>query len=126
MDPNNSQQNTQPVQQPVGNPLQQEPVAQQSQSVPPIITPAAPPPAPKDGNKKGILLLIILIVLILGMGYYVLFAKKQLNKAPINNATTAIPTATIAPTAAPETIEDIDVVSPDADLNAIEQDLQGL
>lgn len=141
MDPNNLQQNTQPIQQPINNPLQQEPVAQPSQPVPPTapaspeppvppvtptITPSAPPQTPKGGSKKGILLLIILIILILGMGYYVLFAKKQLNKAPVNNATTAIPTATIAPTAAPETIESIDVSSPDADLNAIEQDLQGL
>ncbi|MDZ4228470.1 MAG: hypothetical protein U1E54_04470, partial [Candidatus Levybacteria bacterium] len=89
MDPNNNQPiNTNPLGQPAP-----QPVATPVQPMqPPAPTPVAPPPAepvavaaepitqaPNNKSKKGILLLAILIILILGMGFYVFFAKNQLN-----------------------------------------------
>lgn len=120
MDPNNNQQiNTQQAQQP--NPVDSAP-----------IIPSEPAPissTPKSRGKKGIILLIILLILVLGMGIYVLFVKNQLNnekKAAINTTTTIVPTATIIPTITPATVDEVQIASPESDLNGIEADAQGL
>ena len=137
MDPNSNQPiNTnpleQPVQQPVDVPVQPvQPPASSPMPAPttPIISAEPIAQAPKNKSKKGILLLIILIILILGMGFYVFFAKNQLNtaqKVTTGNTSTVIPTATIAPTASPATADEVIVESPDADLKDVETDLQGL
>lgn len=139
MDPNNNQPINanplgQPAQQPVAMPVQ--PLQQPAQTQTSTTTPVAPQPVvtsepisqpPKRAGKKGIALLLILIILILGMGFYVFFVKNQINsakKASTENTSVIIPT--IVPTAAPVTLDEIDVSSPDADLKGIEADLQGL
>jgi len=140
MDPNNNQPiNTNPFGQPVQQPAIPQPVATpfsspvpSAQQPTPIPTPVpdAPTPipqAPKRGSKKGIILLIILVILVLGMTVYILFVKNQLNtarKTATDNTSIAIPTTT--PTAIPATVDEINVASPDADLKAIEDDVQGL
>lgn len=133
MDPNNNQPiNTNPLGQPVApQPLvvAPTPIVEPTQTVPPVApaAPVMPPPQmPKGGSKKGLVLLIILIILILGMGYYVFFAKNQLSKKT-SNTSTAIPTVTAVPTpTTPATIDEIIIASPEADLKLIEQDVQGL
>ncbi len=138
MDPNNNQPiNTNPlgqpsIPQPVINPVQPQPPVPTT-PIPSAATPvsATEPIAqgPKNKGKKGILLLIILIILILGMGFYVFFAKNQLNtaqKATTDNASVVIPTEPIAPTAGPATIDEVIIESPDADLKGVEADLQNL
>lgn len=125
MDPNNNQ------------PINNEPVLQAApapvKSVPtPITEPVIPTPipqAPKSGGKKVITLLVILIILALGIGSYVLFVKNQLSnqqKVSTENTSVIIPSPTITPTPTPATVDEINVASPDADLNEIEKDLQGL
>jgi uncharacterized protein HemX len=138
MEPNNNQPiNANPLEQPaapqpVAAPFFSPVPPMQQPSQAPIPAPTVPtftPQVPKSGSKKGIILLIILIILILGMGFYVFFAKNQFNtaqKATTDNTSTVIPEATTAPTAIPATVDEIIVASPEADLNAIENDVQGL
>lgn len=119
--------------QPIANTPQPEqsaptPMHQPTPAPEPIITSAPVPQTPKTGGKKGIVLLIILILLIIGMGLYVFFANNQLQsskKASIDNTSTVIPTAMV-PTSTPAAADEIDVESPETDLNAIEGDVQGL
>lgn len=152
MDPNNNlqQSGTQPVQpvapatqQPVQQPAQQpmsqpmaasQPLQQPVSAPPPAPAATAMPPAPpiqetpKSGSKKGLILILILLILVLGMAYYVFFAKQRINsiqKAATENTTIAIPTVT-APPAAPSSVDEISVENPEADLKDIESDLQGL
>ena len=150
MDPNNNQPiNTNPLGQPVP-PAPEPPIAAPSATfVPPVQQPisatpsaqAVPPAAPtatsmpyqnpNNGSKKGVIFIVILLILIAGMVFYVLFAKKQLNtaqKTSTNNTSVAIPTATIAPTAAPTpaTVDQVNVESPDSSLKDIEGDVQEL
>ncbi len=112
MDPNNAQQpNVQPVQQAVTEPVQQ---------------PAMPEAAPKSKNRKGIILIVILLLLVLGTGFYVLFAKRELNttqKTSTDNTSIVVPTV---PTVTPATAEQVNVETPDANLDSIEKDIQGL
>lgn len=147
MDPNNNQpMNTNPLGQAAGfqsgSPAPSIAVPPAQTEVPAPETPAvAPTPPPAGGTvlvsspnlkgkgKKVITLLIILLILAIGMGGYIFFTKNQLNKkqkTASENTSTIIPTATIVPTVTPGSVDEIDVASPDADLNAIEQDLQGL
>lgn len=142
MDPNNNlqQPGTQPVQpvaptiqqpaqQPMNQPAANQPL-QQPVSVPPP-TPAAMPPvqeSPRNGGKKGLILILILLILVLGMAYYVFFAKQRINniqKTSTENTTIAIPTITTLP-AAPSSVDEVSVENPEADLKEIENDLQGL
>lgn len=138
MDPNNNQQqiNTQQAQQAAPAPLQQ-PVQASSPSQAPQPVMAATPeptstpqaPVPKAGSKKVLILMVILLILIVGAISYVLFAKNQLNnsqKTPAENTSLVIPTATIAPTATPATVDNVNVDNPAADLNEIEKDVQEL
>lgn len=137
MDPNSNQPiNTnplgQPAQQPVSSPVQpMQPAPTPTPAAPTTPVTAAPEPmlqTPKGGSKKRIVLLIILLLLVLGMGFYVFFAKNQLNtaqKATTDNTSIAIPTVTIAPSE-PATVDEVIVASPDADLKDLEADLQGL
>jgi len=98
-------------------------------TMPPIPTPVMTPPlTPKQGSKLPILL-VILIILILGMGYYIMFAKNKIEmtqKAATENTSVVVPTATITPTVTPAAIDQINVASPDADLNGLDKDVQGL
>jgi len=74
-------------------------------------------------------LLVILVLLILGIAGYLVFAKNLLNntqKTATENTSIVIPSVTITPTASPTTADQLEVTSPDADLNAIEMDVQGL
>lgn len=119
MDPNSNQSiNTQQTKQVTPTPVQSNPVP----------TPPSPiPQAPKSGGKKVIALLIILIIFALGMWGYIIFVKNRINnqqKRSAENTSVIIPT--ITPTPTPASVEEIDVASPDADLNNIEKDIQGL
>lgn len=136
MEPNNNQPiNTNPLEQaPASQPVPTPSVAsapptpQATSSPAPAPVSVPVPETPKSGSKKGIILIVILLILILGIGYYVFFAKNQLNtaqKKSIDNTSTVIPTA-IVPTATPATVDEVQVASPDADLNGIEKDIQGL
>jgi len=143
MDPNNNQpiqptSNTNPAEQPAVQP--QPPVTPVEGVVPPIQpTPGIPsvPPImpvtmtenpPKKGSKVP-LLLVILLLLIIGMGTYVMFAKNQINnekKVATQIKSTIIPTPTVQPEVTPATVDDVNVASPDADLNTLDKDVQGL
>lgn len=137
MDLNDNQPiNTNPLQQPAAPqpvaPTAPPPPQPTTPSTPPAqpiqttVTPQNPPITPKS-NKKILILLALLILLIVGIGGYVFFAKNQMNnkqKAATDNQSVVIPTATTAPTVAPE--DDLEIASPEADLSDIEQDLQGL
>lgn len=118
---------TPPASAPISAPAPTAPPA--APLTPTITTPAFDKQPPKSGSKKGIALLTVLLILILGMAGYVFFAKNQLNiaqKKSTENTSVVIPTATIAPTVTPATVEQVIVDSPEADLNAIEQDVLGL
>lgn len=103
---------------------------------PPTATPAAsaapanPQMPEKDSNKKGIILMIILLILIAGMGYYVFFAKGQMDqakKAASENASVVTaPKVTVTPVVTPATIDEVEIASPDAELNLLDKDVQGL
>ncbi len=122
MEPNNTQQQ---------NTQLNQPVQTADKSMQPTVDTATP--IAKDtgaGSKKRLYLVIIMILLILGMGAYLIFAKNQLNNAQKSalNSRTVNPVAkpTITPTVAPTRIEDINIASPEADLNQIDKDVQGL
>lgn len=122
MDPNNNQPiNTSPLGQPV---------APQPNVAPPPVPEPVPTPMPgipRNGSKKGIILIIILLILALGMAFYVFFVKNQLsNKQKTSAENTSIVIPTITATATPATVDQVSVASPDADLKAIESDVQGL
>ncbi len=134
MEPNNNQPiNTNPLQQPVVP----QPITTPTDTV--LVVPPPTPPAeptqttdnqntqsPKN-NKKILILIAVLILLLVGMVTYVMFAKNQLSnkqKTDTSNQSVVLPTATIAPTKTPE--NDLDIASPEADLQDIEKDVQGL
>lgn len=117
MDPNN-------IQQPTTMQAAQQPVQAN-------LSPMETSPSPKPGSKKGIILLAIVLILALGMGSYVLFAKKQLSTTQdmsTYNKSTIVPTSTIAPTITPATVEELNVENPSSSsaLQEINTDLQGL
>jgi len=115
----------QPTFTPTPPPPAPEPVA------PPPVTPVIPtvmmPQAPKQGSKLP-MLLIILLILILGMGGYIMFARNQIEvqqKAATENTSIIVP-PTPTPTLAPATVDDVNIASPEADLNGLDKDVQGL
>lgn len=130
MDPNNNQ------------PINTNPLGQQSPSQPMTTpSPATPPAQPSQpagdqnipvaskSNKRIIILLVILVLLIAGMGFYVFFVQKQLNitqKTSTENASVVIPTATPIPTVTPTSIDEVEIASPEADLNEIENEVGNL
>jgi len=132
MEPNNNQPFQPMNTNPLGQPVAPQPVAPPPSPIPPEQQPTPGsiiPDNPGQGNNKGILLLIILIILIAGMGYYAMFAKNQINtdqKVATENKTTVIPAATPTPEVTPATVEEVNIASPDADLNGIQTDVQGL
>jgi uncharacterized protein HemX len=143
MDPNNNQTsqpmtNANPAEQPVMPP--QAPVNPIEGAVPPVQPTTGIPPMPpimpttmsqnppKKGSKLPVLL-VILLILILGMGGYVMFAKNQMNtqqKVATENQNTVIPAPTVQPVVTPATVDDVNIASPDADLNSLDKDVQGL
>jgi uncharacterized protein HemX len=143
MDPNNNQ----PIQPTTDtNPLgqtavdSQPPVTPVEGVVPPMQpTPGIPPMPPvmpvtmnQNPPKKGsklFLLLLLLLLLVIGMGVYVVFVKNQTSnekKVATQIQSTVIPTPTIQPEVTPATVDDVNVASPDADLNTLDKDVQGL
>jgi hypothetical protein len=138
MEPNNNQpinplgQQTAP-QQPMPNPFAAAAPLIQPQPTPaptPTVSaaPAPAPEAPRNGNKKGLILAVILLILTVGMGYYVFFARNQINTArdkSSENSTVVIPTVTRESTTQ-TTIEGVTIASPEADLVDLEKDQQGL
>jgi hypothetical protein len=143
MDPNNNQPiqpttNTNPLGQPTVS--SQPPVTPVEGVVPPIQptqdNPSMPPVMPvtitQNPPKKGSklpLLLIILFLLIICMGAYVMFVKNQISnekKVATQIQSTVIPTPTVQPEVTPATVDAVNVASPDADLNTLDKDVQGL
>jgi hypothetical protein len=147
MDPNNNQ--------PLGANTAQQPInaqpMQSAESVPPTPapapvatpqpTPVTPPPptpetmpeptampeSPKGKGGKVVMLLVILLLLIAGMVTYVLYARNQMKiteEKASQNKTVVIPSPVLSPTLAPQ--EKLEVSSPEADLQDIEKDVQGL
>ena len=97
-------------------------------SMPPVMPVTMSQNPPKKGSKLP-LLLVILLLLIIGMGAYVMFAKNQISnekKAATQIQSTIIPTPTVQPEVTPATVDDVNVASPDADLNTLDKDVQGL
>jgi len=145
MDPNNNQ----PIQPIIGtNPLGQPTVNLQPPVIPvegvvppiqptpgiPSMPPVMPMPVTMNQNppKKGsklLLLSIILLLLVIGMGVYVVFVKNQTSnerKVATQIQSTVIPTPTVQPEVTPATVDNVNVASPDADLNTLDKDVQGL
>jgi len=135
MDLNNAQQNAQPIQQaPAQQTVNEQAMPQQPIAQPELQTPlqniTTPPQETSKNGSKKLILLIIIILLISGMAAYVIFANnrtKITQQNTANNSIIAIPTKTpVATSPTPATIEEINVASPDADLNGIEKDIQEL
>ncbi|MBI4089182.1 MAG: hypothetical protein HY424_00565 [Candidatus Levybacteria bacterium] len=125
MEPNNAQP-INPIaqtQQAVGvnQPLAPENTQPPTQSV---------PENPKKGSSKSLILLLLLLVLAIGIAAYILFAKSQLNyiqNSSSNNSTVVLPTYIPSPSPIWQiTADDLDVGSPEADLQDLEKDLNGL
>ena len=115
MDPNNNQSTPVPTPAPVSTP---------------IASSKPMPETPKSGGK-GIILLIIILVLVIGMAAYILFAKNQLNyiqKTSTNSTSVILPSPTLAAVASPTpgSVAELNVVSPENDLQSVENDLQTL
>ena len=146
MDPNNNQPiGTNPVPQPaVPQPAAQSvpaPAAQPS-TTQPVAPPIAPQPVapqnvaetPKKGVRKRIILIILILILIIGIGVYVLFAKSQLNNTQktSTNTTGPIPQAPSierkkAPSVSePTSQDDLNIESPEADLQGLDAEVSGL
>lgn len=109
------------------------PTAPMSAPIAPPMTaapqPTMTPQAPKSGSRKGPMLLVLLLILVLGMVAYVMLANKQINtakKAATQSTSVVIPTVTIQPTATPASVEQLNVTSPETDLNGIDTAVQGL
>lgn len=120
MDPNNSS--------PINSNISAQPAAEQQapvQQSTPVVEPI--PAASSNKGNKGIVILLIMVILGIGMATYVLFAKNQIKITQKNSTeSTSVVTPTTAPVAAPVTVDEINVSSPDADLKSIETDAQGL
>lgn len=120
MEPNNSQQtNTPQMQQPV-------PQALPIQMVQPQI--------PKKGNGKRIILLILILLLLIEVGVYILSVKNQSDNTKEASTdydiNTVLPTPTYAapsPSVSESTSrDDLNVESPEADLQLLDNDVSGL
>lgn len=142
MDPNSNNQ-------PINANLSEQPVVPQSATQPviaqepiqptPIPTPPMQPtqtnatpiagqefPGGSKNNRKIVILMILLILIILGIAGYVFFARNQLSQQASTNSSTVAPIISIEPTATPVSIDEIEIASPEADLELIENDVQGL
>lgn len=148
MDPNNNQPiGTNPVQQPAPQPVAPTPPTQAPVAPTPAQTVAAPPvqPAapvvpqnvaenPKKGGRKKIILLILILILIIGMGVYILFAKSQLNNIQKTSTNTTAPIQQspgtqgekIPSVPKPTSQDDLNIESPEADLQGLEAEINGL
>jgi hypothetical protein len=47
-------------------------------------------------------------------------------KVATENQSTVIPAPTVQPVVTPATVDDVNIASPDADLNSLDKDVQGL
>jgi uncharacterized protein HemX len=82
---------------------------------------------PKKKSGKGLVLLLILLLLIVGMACYMFFVKNQITKEEKANSESTIivtPEPTATPTLTPE--EDLEIESPEADLQDLNTDSEGL
>lgn len=122
MEPNNNQQ--------IATPQMQQPF---QQAVPPIQMPQSQ--NLKKHYGKGTILFIIILLLILVMSGYLLFAINQLKHTQetfIDNSSVALPLPSHKPSPSPtpspkeEDIEDIDVESPEADLQLLDTEVNDL
>lgn len=139
MDPNNNQPiNNQPNPGPMETLQAQQPVAQPvaQQPQPPIPPGAAMPVGPqvvsgmpKKGGNKIKILLLLLVLLVLGTVAYILFGSNQLGlmqKTPSQNST-ALPSYTPAPSPTlPPPVDELNVESPEADLKVLDTDVNAL
>jgi len=129
---NQSQTNTQPIAQDAPQPVTEQVAPPQPTASTSVSTPNVSNEenyAPKKSHKKIVILLVILILMILGMGAYLIFYKDVMSnqKAASAKNEIVVPTVTLTPTIAiPDNVEDVQVESPDADINALEKDAQGL
>ena len=128
MDLNNNQPINQQPQQPIPTPtpVVSNPIPAQPPVQPPASITYQSPQAPK-GNSRSLLMLLLLLVLIAGLAGYVFFAKNRISntqKTAGTNKSVVLPKVTVAPTAIP--VDNLDIASPEADLQGIEQDVQGL
>lgn len=146
MDPNsNNQQNNpinpvtpvnptpQPQLQQSQEPILNEPQVSQPQIIP--VSTVSTDQISKKGNGKGtiLLILILILILIIGISFFIIFTKNQADKTPevatteSNNQSTT-PSAIPSPTSVEEatSLDDLDVSSPDADIQGLENATQGL
>lgn len=121
MEPNNNQQ--------INTPQMQQPFPQ---AVPPPIQ-IPQPQNPKKRYGKGTILFIIILLLILMISVYLLYAINELKNTQemsSNNSTVILPSYAPPPSPTPspkeEDIEDIDVESPEADLQLLDADVKDL
>lgn len=140
MDPNSNNQQNNPinpansatpniVNSPIQQPLQE---SQNPVQGPQLMQTPAQSPVTKNGGK-GTILLIIILLLIIGISFFIIFTKNQTSKAPevmtteSNTQSTTLP-AIPSPTSveAPTSLDDLDVSSPDADIQGLESATQGL
>lgn len=144
MDPNNNQPiGTNPVPQPAFQQSAAQPVAAPAaqpvaaQPVAPIspqpISPQNVAETPKKGGGKRIILIILILILIIGMGVYILFAKSQLNSTQKTSTNTGpIPQAPSiegekTPSISEPTLQDdLNIESPEADLQSLDAEVKGL
>lgn len=120
MEPNNTQQ--------IATPQMQQPF---QQAVPPVQMPQSQNLKKRYG--KGTILFIIILLLILVMSGYLLFAINQLKYTQetfTDNSAVVLPSYKPSPSPTPspkeEDIEDIDVESPEADLQLLDADVKDL
>jgi flagellar basal body-associated protein FliL len=105
----------------INQPLQADPTAQ------PTLAQLAVEQA-ETPNKKGgkmMMLIIIVLLLVIGMVAYIIFANSQINQNPTSRTENVIkPSPAVSSTMAPE--QEIDVSSPEADLQQLDTDVNSL
>lgn len=93
--------------------------------------PTQPAETPKKGHGKVLILLFLLLLLIAGMAVYILFVQNQAKnvKNTIGENSTVVPSSIPSPTesVSPSPAQDdLNIENPQADLQGIEADVQGL
>lgn len=135
MDPNNNsqqqfQQQTPTVSQPTVPPMQQ-PTPQPIQAPPVDSALNTPPPfvnTPKGGHKLTFLLIFVLLILVGALGVIYFLSSQQNNTTAVTPTPmpTAIPSPTLTPTPALQDPQDIEIESPETDLEILNAELKAL